>query len=385
MNVVLVAIDTLRADHLGCYGYDKPTSPHLDEFAAQGAVCERLYSPGVPTHPSFTTTFAGQYPITTGIVTHGGSAELSPDAPYVTEELQNAGFRTAAADTMASTRSWFARGCDDYMDLAQDLTYTQWTEWHVYNEAAGVWLREHARSGPFFLFVHYWDPHMPYLPPEETWYDFYDGDPCNPDNETLEPFYAGYWGQKWHDTWFSRLPENVTDAEFIVGLYDAEIKHVDRGFAGLMNMLEEVGVAEDTLVMVLSDHGEMMYRHGIFFDHHGLYDGNLHVPLLVRWPGRIEPGTRVSQLLDHTDLAPTLLEAAGAGIPEAMEGASFLELLTEGGERVLHDRLITQECTWQAKWAIRMDDLGPEASAKGAWKLIKAREPDMHGSPMQEL
>ena len=144
-------------------------------------------------------------------------------------------------------------------------------------------------------------------------------------------------------------------------------------------------MADDTLVMVLSDHGEMMYRHGIFFDHHGLYDGNLHVPLLVRWPGRIEPGTRVSQLLDHTDLAPTLLEAAGAGMPETMEGRSFLDLLSEGGERVQHDRLITQECTWQAKWAIRTDDLGPEASAKGAWKFIKAREPDMHGSPMQEL
>ncbi len=90
-------------------------------------------------------------------------------------------------------------------------------------------------------------------------------------------------------------------------------------------------------------------------------------------------------MLEHTDLAPTLLEAAGAVIPEAMEGKSFLKLLTEGGEEVLHERLITQECTWQAKWAIRTDDLGPEASAKGAWKLIKAREPDMHGMPMREL
>jgi len=374
MNILLVAIDTLRADHLGCYGYDKPTSPNLDQFARQGASSERLFCPGVPTQPNFTTTFTGQYSITTGIVTHGGTAQLSPDAPYLTEELQDAGLHTGAADNLAAMQPWFGRGWDDYMNPARDLKYIQWSDWHMYNQVAIPWLREHARE-PFFLFVHYWDPHTPYLPPKDMWYDFYDGDPCDPDKDTLTPLFKGYWGQKWQERWFSRLPQGLTDAEFIVGLYDAEIKHVDRGFGELMNALEDVGVADDTLVMVFSDHGEMMYRHDIFFDHHGLYDGNLHVPLLVRWPGHIEAETRVHQLLQHVDLAPTLLEAVGAGIPEAMEGESFLDLLTAGGDRVLHDWLVTQECTWQAKWAIRTDD----------WKFIKARERDMHGMPMQEL
>jgi len=150
---------------------------------------------------------------------------------------------------------------------------------------------------------------------------------------------------------------------------------VDDGFAQLMDALDDAGLADDTMVVVFSDHGELMFRHGIFFDHHGLYDPNIHVPLLVRWPERIAPGTEVEQLLTHVNLAPTMLEAAGARIPDAMEGESALDLLTEGADRTLHEFLVTQECTWQMKWGLRTD----------RWKYIKAREEDLYGSPMAEL
>lgn len=377
MNILLIAIDTLSARHMSCYGYHKPTTPNLDEFARQGALCEALYCPSVPTQPNYTTTFTGQYSITTGIVAHGGHNELPSDAPYLTEQLQRAGMFTCAADNLAAMKGWFARGWSQYVNPAQHQKYIQWSDWRCYNEVAIPWLRERARAGePFFMFVHYWDPHTPYLPPEELWYEFYEGDdPCDPENHSLLPLLEGYWGARWKQNWFSRLPEGVTDALFIEGLYDAEIHYVDEGFAQLMDALDDAGLADDTMVVVFSDHGELMFRHGIFFDHHGLYDPNLHVPLLIRWPERIKPGTVVTQLLQHTDLAPTMLEAAGASIPRAMEGDSFLDLLTEGSERVLHEFLITQECTWQMKWAIRTD----------RYKYIKARQRDIYGNPMCEL
>ncbi|NLO07719.1 MAG: sulfatase-like hydrolase/transferase [candidate division WS1 bacterium] len=376
MNIILVAIDTLSARHMSCYGYHKLTTPNLDEFARQGALCQRLYCPSVPTQPNYTTTFTGQQSITTGIVAHGGHNELPSSAPYLTEQLQRAGYVTAGFDNLPMMKNWFARGWTQQFNPSLNRKYIQWSDWRDYNELAIPWLRENGADNPFFMFVHYWDPHTPYLPPEEMWYDFYEGDdPCDPDNESLKPLLEGYWGSKWKQNWFSRLPEGLTDALFVEALYDAEIRHVDAGFAQLMSALEDTGLAEDTMVVVFSDHGELMFRHGIFFDHHGLYDPNIHVPLLVRWPKRIAAGTEVDQLLTHLNLAPTMLEAAGARIPDAMEGDSALDLLTEGAERTLHDFLITQECTWQMKWAIRTE----------RWKYIKARAMDLYGGPMEEL
>ncbi len=376
MNILLIAIDTLSARHMSCYGYRKPTTPNLDAFAEQGALCKKLYCPCVPTQPNYTTTFTGQQSITTGIVAHGGHNELPSDAPYLTEQLQRAGYTTVGFDNLPSMKSWFARGWNHQFNPALNRKYIQWSDWRDYNELAIPWLQEHGSEDPFFMFVHYWDPHTPYLPPEEMWYDFYEGDdPNDPDNHTLEPLLEGYWGAKWKKRWFSQLPDDLTDARFIEGLYDAEIRHVDDGFAQLMDALDDCGLAEDTMVIVYSDHGELMFRHGIFFDHHGLYDPNIHVPLIVRWPAQIDPGTEVEQLLTHVNLAPTMLQAAGVPVPDAMEGESALDLLTEGADRTLHEFLVTEECTWQMKWALRTD----------RWKYIKAREEDIYGNPMAEL
>jgi arylsulfatase A-like enzyme len=358
------------------YGYRKPTTPNLDEFAAQGALCRKLYCPSVPTQPNYTTTFTGQQSVTTGIVAHGGHNELPSDAPYLTEQLQRAGYTTVGFDNLPSMKNWFARGWTHQINPALNRKYIQWSDWRDYNELAIPWLREHGSDNPFFMFMHYWDPHTPYLPPEEMWYDFYEGDdPTDPDIDSLRPLLEGYWGSKWKQSWFERLPDELTDALFVEGLYDAEIRHVDEGFAQLMDALDDAGLADDTMVIVFSDHGELMFRHGIFFDHHGLYDPNIHVPLIVRWPDRIDAGTEVEKLLTHVNLAPTILEAADAPIPEAMEGESALDLLTEGSDRTLHEFLVTQECTWQMKWGLRTD----------RWKYIKARQEDLYGTPMAEL
>ncbi|UCH35527.1 MAG: sulfatase [Armatimonadota bacterium] len=376
MNVLLLDIDTLRADHLGCYGYARKTSPNLDALAAQGALCEKLYAPAVPTQPSHTTMYTGQYPITHGIVSHGGAASLADDAPFLPELLQKAGYTTCAVDTMRAMKPWFARGYEFYVDPSAGLEHRHAATCERVNARAIPWLRQHADER-FFLYVHYWEPHTPYLPPARYRGLFYDGDPTDPKHDTLAAIYRQPFGEWWLESWFSQFPQPLRDAEYIVAMYDGEIRYADDGVGELLAALDDTADADDTLVLVFSDHGENMYHHDVFFDHHGLYEGVIHCPLVVRWPGRVAAGTRVPHLVQHTDLAPTLLDAAGVEIPQAIEGRSLVPLITAESHAPLHDRLITQECTWQAKWALRTDE----------YKLILSREQgrDLHDKPPREL
>lgn len=369
-NILVIFVDSLRADHLGCYGYTRPTSPNIDRLAAQGAVFERFFAPAVPTQPSFTTVYTGQYSITHGVVSHKGDNDLKPGTPWFPALLRQAGFLTASFDCLPRYKSWFVHGFEFLVDSTfpgRDDGYSC----ERLNTRVVPWLRTHSDER-FFAAIHYWDPHTPYLPPERFRH-FYHGDPTDPARNTLAPLADQYFGIMWRK-WFEKLPPGMCDAEYVVALYDGEICHADEGVGEVLETLRECGHEDDTLVLLLSDHGEMHYRHGIFFDHHGLYDGNIRCPLIVRWPGRVAPGTRVGEFVQHVDIAPTLLQAVGVDIPPAMEGHSLIPLLTGRG-KPLRDFVVSQECTWQAKWCLR----------NSSHKLILARFPDLHGNPMREL
>ncbi|MFQ6132498.1 MAG: sulfatase [Armatimonadota bacterium] len=382
MNILLIAIDTLRADHLGCYGYHRSTSPNLDELAAQGALFKQLLCGCVPTQPSYTSLYTGQYSVTHGIVTHGGTKWPADGSPFFTHDLQPAGYTTCAVDNLYGMQKWFAAGYEFYINPTGRVHHFQTVDCQVYNSRAIPWLRAHANE-QFFMFVHYWDPHTPYLPPERLRGLYYDGNPCDPQHSTMDRLYEQPFGDWWSESWFKRLQDDrITDAEYIVAMYDSEINYVDEAVGELLNALDETGHTDDTLVIVFSDHGELMYRHDIYFDHHGLYRGNLHVPLIMRWPERIPAGTVVEPLVQHIDIAPTILEAAGAEVPQGMEGHSLLAHATGRTDERLYDYLITQECTWQAKWAIRTDD---HNFIKARVPDAGERQPDLHGMPPQEL
>jgi arylsulfatase A-like enzyme len=369
-NILFIVVDCLRADHLGCYGYPRPTSPNIDALAAQGAVFEDFFAAGVPTQPSFTTMYTGQRPLTHGIVSHKSDDLLAPGSPWLPSLLRKSGYTTASFCCLARYQQWFVHGFEFLVDSTtryHDFGYTCET----INNRAIPWLRAHADE-PFFMVLHYWDPHTPYLPPEKHRL-FYEGDPADPSlPDTLAPLKDQYFRIMW-SKWFEKLPAGMRDAEYVVSLYDGEVHHADDGVGALLHALDESGHADDTIVMLVSDHGELFYRHDIFFDHHGLYDGNIHCPLIVRGPG-VAAGQRIAGFAQHPDLAPTLLDAAGEPIPEAMEGASLLPAL--GGQEMPSREFITaSECTWQKKWAIRTN----------SEKLILSRQPDFHGMPRVEL
>ena len=373
MNIVLIAIDTLSARHMSCYGYGRKTTPFLDEYAKEGALFESLYCQAIPTQPTYTSVYTGQYAITHGIVSHGGTRDLDMEAPFLPEIMQRNGYTTCAVDNLYRHKNWLARGYEFYINPRLKGRYAQAVPCEQYNARAIPWLRSHADE-KFFLFVHYWDPHTPYLPPERYRGLFYDGDPCDPENKSLEGLWKHPFGEAWKK-WFDQLKPGITDAEYIAAMYDSEIRCVDDGLRELLAALGDLHLVDDTAVLIFSDHGEMMYKHGLYFDHHGLYDEDIHVPLIIRGAGAGEKGLRIPHLVQHIDLAPTILDIAGISPPDSMEGKSLVPCLKGELDEPIYPYLVTEECTRMIKWGLRTDK----------YKYILARERDYRNGPMREL
>jgi arylsulfatase A-like enzyme len=205
---------------------------------------------------------------------------------------------------------------------------------------------------------------------------FYDGkDPYDPENRSLEEWWEDPLGGLAKDTWL-RHPEGlITDIDYVAALYDQEIRYLDDAVTDILSVVDELGLTENTLVVFLADHGTSLTKHGIFFEHHGLYDDTIHVPLILRWPGRLQPGSRFDQMLHMSDVGPTILEAADLPIPEETDGTSAWPLLSGQASEGGHDRIVSAECTWQAKWSLRTD----------RYKLIVSRDGGLHGGPRLEL
>ncbi len=204
---------------------------------------------------------------------------------------------------------------------------------------------------------------------------FYDGThPIDPSNHALDEWWTHPIGAMARDTWLRTPSGRVTDPNYVRALYDREIHYLDDGIATLA-AIEETGLAEDTLFVLLADHGESMTEHRIFFDHYGLYDQTIRVPFIAHWPGTIPAGLCVSEMLQLSDVAPTLLEAAGVPVPDVMDGQSFYSRLMGEDVPVGYDRVISLESTWQSKWSLRTQ----------TQKLIVSREPDLLGNPMCEF
>ncbi len=171
MKIILISLDTLRASRLSSYGYRKLTSPYLDRIAQEGVLFERAFAADIPTEVAHTGVYTGKIGLTTGIVSHGSSlTQLPKSTPWLPTMLKSAGFNTAAVDNLYQLKEWFARGYRYYLNSAGGK---RWIDGKTVNGLAMPWLDAH-KDESFFLFLHYWDTHTPYLPPEETIKDFYD-------------------------------------------------------------------------------------------------------------------------------------------------------------------------------------------------------------------
>jgi arylsulfatase A-like enzyme len=373
-NIVLLTVDSLRADHLGCYGYHLETSPRCDAFAAQGTLCERLYDCAIPTHPAYTTLYTGQHALTHNIVAINGPARLAQETPVLPELLLEAGYVTCAVDNLWRWHRWFGQGYEYYIDPSVRHNIPSGVRCEALNERAVHWLRTRP-DGPFFLFMHYWDTHAPYVAPQRYGHLFYDGDPVDPANHSLDGAWRHPVGMMARETWL-RTPRGVaTDADYVRALYDREVRYVDDGIGAMLDALVDLDLVENTLVLVMADHGESIAEHGVFFEHYGLYDCTVRVPFMMRWPGRVPAGRRLSQMLHNTDIAPTILDAVGLPIPPSMEGRSSWPLVADARNDGGHDSVISLECSYQAQWSLRTS----------SYLYILSREQDFAGNPLREL
>lgn len=371
-NVVLIGVDSLRADHMSCYGYARQTTPHIDSFARSGTLFERAYSAHIPTTSAYASMLTGRDAFGTQVVALRHKGPLRPDAPTLAELLRAAGYTTTCVGFSGNPAS---RGFDTY------LTFPGWGSWQEgrspkaqrLNEVALPELQRLAgQEQPFFLFLRHMDPHAPYLPPEPFERMFYHGDECDPANRSMEPVLAF---KPFRDFLASWMPPGITDKDYVIAQYDGALAYMDACIQAIFTALERLGILDETIVILNGDHGETLYDHECYFDHHGIYDVTLHVPLIIRYPGRLPAGKRVAGYNQHKDLVPTILELAGI-VPTdvAFDGRSLMELVR--GDVASHDsEFYITECTWMRKHGWRT----PE------WKLIVALEPDFHFKPPVEL
>ena len=371
LNVLLIAIDSLLATHMSCYGYQHLTTPHIDRFATEGVLFERNYSPHVPTTSAYATMLTGMDCFSHEVVALRHRGGLTEKVESLPEILRRHGY---ASTCVGFTGNPSSRGFDEYLD------YKAWGTWDErplrkaenLNAVAIPELERLAgQDQPWLLFLRHMDPHAPYLPPAPYDRAFYGGDECDPNNKSMEPVFSFKPFCDFHASW---LPEGITDKDYVIAQYDGEVAYMDACIQRIFARLEGLGLAENTLVVLNGDHGETLYDHECWFDHHGIYDVTLHVPLILRLPGVLPAGKRVSGYAQHQDLTPTILEILGLDEDLPFDGRSLLPLI-DGSRASNWSEFYLTECTWMRKHGWRT----PE------WKLIIALEPDFHFKPEVEL
>jgi arylsulfatase A-like enzyme len=309
-NVLIVAIDTLRADHLGCYGYPRPTSPRIDALSREAVVFRTAVSQSPWTLPAFASMFTGLTPSrhrageghfsANAVQMSGGVSSLATDHETLATVLKRAGYRTGSfvSNAYVSAAVGLARGFDDHL-CADDSRGAV--------EAALAWLETH-HDGKFFLFLHLIDPHSPYTPPPEyaALFDSKPFTPARPGMPAMDPAEAR--------------------RRVFVDRYDGEVRTADAFTGRALDALDRLGLTEQTLIVVTADHGEELYDHGRTGHGYALFDEQLLVPLIIRFPGGT-PRREIGRQVRTMDLFPTLLDALGIDAPPGIDGVSLMPLV----------------------------------------------------------
>jgi arylsulfatase A-like enzyme len=369
-NIILIGIDSLRADRMSAYGYHRNTTPHMAKFAEGGTLYEQHYSPHIPTTSAYANMLTGLDVFRTQTVALRHKGEMHPDARPLQTILKDAGYAT----TCVGFNSPSARNFDTYLDF-EGWKPGEDGYCHKAENLNAVTIPELERlakgDAPFFLFMRHMDPHSPYLPPPPFSRLFYHGDELDPSNTSMQPVMEF---KPFCDFFASWMPEGITDSDYIDAQYDGAIAYMDVCLANIFTAIEELGLVENTIVVITADHGETLYEHECWFDHHGTYDNTLHVPLIIRYPGKIPAGRHVKGYSYQYDTVPTILDLAGIDTGLSFDGESLVPL-AYGKGLTREPEFYFTECTWMRKHGWRT----PE------WKLIVALEPDFHFKPPVEL
>ncbi|MBI5488216.1 MAG: sulfatase [Deltaproteobacteria bacterium] len=312
-NVIHVMIDTLRADHVPPYGRTRVQAKVLELVAQRGALFERFSAVEDWTKPSCATMLTGLYPNTHKAQTD--DIMLSPSVRMISEELKAKGLQTASfiANGYVSDKFGFKRGWDQYTNYIREGKPT--TADRVFGDAA-AWIEAH-KAERFYAYVHTIDPHVPYSPPAE-FLALYDDKPYD------GPIVARQTHLQVEDIKKKKMTVTDRDKERLEALYDGEISFHDGHLGSFLKKLDELGILEETLVIVSSDHGEEFWDHGSVGHGHSIFQELVHVPFFLMWKNVIPAGVRIGENHDHTCIVPTVFEALGLPPPGYLEGLSVL-------------------------------------------------------------
>lgn len=365
-NIVIILIDALRTKNLSLFGYDKETDKNIKEIAKEGITFRNLFSSSNCTAPSLTSIFTGRIPRNHGII---------HQFPYTTEEeigkmytvrkfwlpsfLQDKGYETIAVDWIGM---FFEDGFNYYKereDWQGELkTTANFAPAKDTMDLAISKLKE-AKDKPFFLFAHFWDTHFPFLTTEFN----------EIEEKTVEEAVSEIESDSQKEFYRKRIQAKGNNTYSVDGMmrkYDAAIMEVDKQIGKLRDYLKENNLWDNTIVLILGDHGVTLKDHGIYFSSSSLYDETIHPPFVARIPG-IE-NKEVKGFVQNQDIVPTLLEVIGEKIEDMdqFDGKSMMPLISEGKE--IHDKVVFYDGLSAQVKGIRTKDR----------KLIVAENPECH-------
>ena len=335
-NIILISIDTVRADRLGCYGYDeygKSTTPMMDQLAEKGVRFEHAYSTAPWTLPSHGSMMTGLYPSKHKAIDENLS--LDEEIPMLAERLKKAGYETGGfvSHYYLSKDYGFDRGFDKYV-MKLDAP-----AWEI-SDIAARWIKDNRKKN-FFAFIHYFDPHTPYRPPLDFAKKYYPQDLGVINGDTKDVLSVIH----------SKSPEEREKLlRGLSALYDGEIDYVDSAIGQLYKKLQFYKLDQDTLIIVTSDHGEEFFEHGLMEHGFTLYEEQLHVPLIFHAPSKIAQGKTVATPVSLVDLASTIMDYAKLVPPRDVDGLSLLPFIkteSQGIPSSLENRQLQAQTTRQ--------------------------------------
>jgi len=329
-NILLIVVDTLRYDHVGCNGCKRDTTPTIDRLAREGVRFERMIASSSWTIPSLMSMFTSVPPSVHQATSYQN--KLADGLTTLAAQLKAAGYETCGVVSNPSANSHFGFGAG--FDLYDDFTIPMSVEMNLFqefdkpksirdavtsplvNRVALQWLEtKRDKAKPFFQFLLYIDPHGNYVPPA-------------PYNTMFDKEYAGTATGRIYDDPKGEFSKE--DQEHFKALYDGEIRNVDEHIGKLLEKLAALKLDDNTIVVVTSDHGEEFWDHGGTRHGHTLYDELVHVPFVLRWPKKVKAGSVVDVQVSQLAVMPTLLEAAGIAVPKQCQGSSIFQGLLKG-------------------------------------------------------
>ncbi len=364
-NILLFGIDSLRSDHMSLYGYERLTTPHIDKYILEGGVFfENAFSPSVPTTPGYASMLTGFDCFSTDCVALRHKGLLNPELKTLPEILRENGYISTCIGFGGNPSG---RGFDEY------ISYGDWEPEkaeNMNNVAIPELERLADQDKPWLLFMRHMDPHSPYYAKKPFDRLFYGGDEFDKDNKSLNPVYSFKPFRDYFLTWF---PEGCTDSEYIDAQYDGSVAYMDACINQILQRLQALGLEDDTIVIFTSDHGETLYEHDCYYDHHSTYDNVLNVPLAFRYSKFPYVGS-IPDICQVKDLVPTLLSLCEIESDIAFDGRDLTKFFT-GEEIKQESEFYITEATWMRKHGWRTPQ----------WKLIVALEPDFHFKAPVEL